>query len=194
MQIMDVSYFIENRSSKKRILHAKKIFMTKISWNIITMIWLDISRVLIICLNQAIALLLQENENGERSEVQFIQTFNLNLQRPGVPAAVEILGKNILLGDENGSFHLLQYHKSNEVVKKFDNIHKDGCTSLLYHESKLFSSGRDGQVRCFDVQIEKESYLIEDIVSLYSISMNFEWTVGVYANMGQMLCCGFQKV
>lgn len=159
-----------------------------------TMIWLNVSRLLIICFNRAIALLLQENDKGERSEVDFIQTFDLNLQRPGVPAAVEIQGKYIILGDEIGALHLFRYHKSNTVIKVFDKAHKDGVTTLLYHDSQLYSGGRDGKVRTFSIKINSENDVEAEFIPLITFSLPFDWISGLYVNLGNMLVCGFQKV
>lgn len=186
--------FTENESSGRTILYAKKLFMTRVAYHIISMIWLNASRLLVVCFNRAIVLLMEENANGERSEVEFIQTFELKLSRPGIPAAVEILGKYIVFGDEIGTLHLLRYHKKNEEIQSLENVHKDGVTSLLYHESKLYSSGRDGKLKLFELKIDTEDDMKVEFIQLSSFSMPFEWTCGIYVNMMQMLSCGFQKV
>lgn len=157
------------------------------------MIWLDVSRLLIICLNRGIVIYMKPNAKGERSEVEFVQTLNLDLQRPGVPAAVEIEEKYIILGDESGSLHVFRYHKTNDAIAKFENAHKEGCTSLLHHDSKLFSTGRDGKVRCFQIASSIENDLDVELIPLYSLLLPFDWVTGVYENINQLLCCGFQK-
>lgn len=104
------------------------------------------------------------------------------------------MGKYIVFGDEIGTLHLLRYHKTNEEIQSFENVHKDGVTSLLYHESKLYSCGRDGKVKVFELKIDVQDDLKVDFIPLSSFSMPFEWTCGMYVNMMQILCCGFQKV
>jgi len=91
---------------------------------------------------------------------------------------------NWVLGDRCGGINVIVHEKSSELTVKqsISKLHgRMGVTSLSKDKDFLWSSGRDGYLRCF-------GYSDEGLNLLQALHVGYDWVAGVQLVWGEIAC------
>lgn len=172
--------FVENCKNG----HLTKIIDTKLHLGkILSMQWAGNRHVIICSENGAITVLAA---NGENTEVY--ANFILPPCKERWLTATALNNKNdvFALGDRCGSIHIYVKGKCNPI-KSFKKVHgRYGPTSIKFNSNELVSTGRDGTIKYFKIDIHNE------IIFMRSRVLEFQW-VEEFLNTDETLICGFQE-
>jgi hypothetical protein len=189
---------IEINGIDETALCAELAWTFKTESKILNIIWLKDdkeNRALIVCLDRAYLFhFYYEEDNKTEIHAELIKTFDLVLERPGIPCAL-LKGDLLVVGDEVGSITTLpvtstQTESCIEVIK---DVHQEGVTSIVEFRGAIMTAGRYGGVKSFKLQGDGPQ---ARLVKIHEFVPPFEWVGKLVPirNDEDLLLVGFQKV
>ncbi|XP_069695221.1 tRNA (34-2'-O)-methyltransferase regulator WDR6 [Periplaneta americana] len=107
-------------------------------------------------------------------------------------SAASLRGNFLVCGDRNGSIHLFKVDGIGlqSPLQTFSKIHgRMGVSSLVWHENRLLSTGRDGTLRQF--LLSEEESLLEH---LSADKLSMDWPAVTVPSPSGLLVLGFKSV
>ncbi|XP_074641979.1 tRNA (34-2'-O)-methyltransferase regulator WDR6-like isoform X2 [Tubulanus polymorphus] len=132
------------------------------------------------------------NTDGNSLETVQIADFKLpHAKQPWVSASTLLPDCDLLIcGDRNGTIHVYQLSDSTnnkDPIQSFHRLHgKAGVTSLCYHEGYVYSTGRDGCYRKYEI-IEQKLNLL----SSNKVHKGFDWIDKILFTSDDSIILGF---
>lgn len=187
-----------NPRSRCQRLYAQKAFEFKFEGKILNIIWVANDQAFVVCIEKAYLLYLFYG-NKEKKELcgRILATYPLALDRPGIPAAIQIAAQFIIAGDESGDlmlFHIGATGKDLDLLQTIKKVHGEGVTSIIEYKSKIMTAGKFGGIKTFVLQGEGSE---TRLVKVHECTIPFEWVakmVHMQERYEDLLIGGFHKV